>query len=129
MEKRIRFVRILMVLSIAYSLVFSVAGHLFFPDLYYVKIMGHAGFQDSMVKMSGIYGILTAALGFFVFLRPLKNRDIVISLIIIGFGISGTVLYCIAALDFPVRQLVNVFLPLIMGVILIIIYPWKETQR
>ena len=128
MEKRLTIIKIIMGLTIFYGFIGAFIAHWFFPDFYFLKLMEHSQYQDSMVKLIGIYGIFLSLLAFFVIKSPLKNRDIVISIIVLGFSMGASFIFFILFKDFPNSQYINVILLFILSIMLLAVYPWEAAK-
>lgn len=100
--------------------------HWLYPDLYH-QLLGFklGSYQDSLVKVIGTCGVFIILLSFFAAKNPIKNRDMIKTLIISAFLIALTFIYLIARGDFPTSEFINVGLSLFSALILQIIYPWK----
>ena len=129
MKTRLLLIKIIMILSIIYGFIGAFIAHWFFPNFYMLDIMGFANYQDSLLKLLGISGILTSLLSFFVFINPVKNKDIIISLIIYSFLMGVSFIYFILRNDFPKTEYINAAALIIISILLLLIYPWKHINK
>lgn len=101
--------------------------HWFYSDWYHTLLGFEIGsYQDSMVKVIGTIGIIPTLLIFFSANNPIKNRDMIIVLIVFSVLMSITYLHLINIKQFPVLELINVGLLLFAAIFLSIIYPWRS---
>lgn len=127
-QTRLKVIRALLGIVILYTFGASFVLHWFFPDFYFIQLMGHAAYQDSMVKLIGLYGLMLSALAWFAIRNPIGNRDIVKVLIFGGVIMAGGFVYCIQFLDFPQSQYINVVALVLMSIIFAVIYPWHVRE-
>jgi len=104
--------------------------HWFYSDFYH-KLMGFkpGSYQDSLVKMIGVSGVIPVLLLFSVAKNPLKNKDSIIILITFSILLACTFLYLILKGDFPVKEYLNVGLSLFSALFLIIFYPRNQESK
>ncbi len=101
--------------------------HWFYSDWYHTLLGFEIGsYQDSMVKVIGTIGIIPTLLIFFSANNPIKNRDMIIVLIVFSVLMSITYLHLISIEQFPVLELINVGLLFFAAIFLSIIYPWRH---
>jgi ABC-type Fe3+ transport system permease subunit len=58
-------------------------------------------------------------------MNPIRNRDLIIGLIISCFILATMYAYLVMSCNFPVREIFNLVLCVVSGVALMVIYPWK----
>jgi len=126
-SQRLFVIKILLAITAIYSFVVVFIAHMFFTQTYMVDIMGFASYQDSVVKLFSVTGLLISLLGYFAMRDPLRNRDMIKSLIITGVSICAVCLYLISYADFPATEYLNAIVMLCLSVMLFILYPWNET--
>ncbi len=126
-SQRLFVIKILLAITAIYSFVVVFIAHMFFTQTYMVDIMGFASYQDSVVKLFSVTGLLISLLGYFAMRDPLRNRDMIKSLIITGVSIGAVCLYLISYADFPATEYLNAITVLSLSVMLFILYPWNET--
>jgi hypothetical protein len=102
--------------------------HWFYADFYHYTIFGFESYDDALVKVIGTTAFVPTLLLFFGALNPIRNRDIVKTLIIAGFLMSATYIYMINFRDFPALEYVNAALMLGLALFLWLIYPWNLKQ-
>jgi hypothetical protein len=78
-----------------------------------------------MVKVIGTCGAFPVLLCLLTAKNPVRNRDAVIVLIILGFLIALTFSYLIGKGYFPVKEFINVSLSLFSSFFIILVYPWE----
>lgn len=58
-------------------------------------------------------------------MNSIKNRDLIIGLIIGCFILAVMYAYLVMSNNFPVREIFNLVLCVLSGVALMVVYPWK----
>ena len=126
-SQRLFVIKILLAITAIYSFAIAFIAHLFFTKTYMVDIMGFITYQDSLVKLICIIGLLLALLAYYALRDPLRNRDMIKMLIITGVSIGAVSLYLINFGDFPATMYVNAISMLFLSGFLFFLYPWNET--
>jgi hypothetical protein len=98
--------------------------HWVYPTWYH-DILGFSTYDPGAVKIIGTLSLIPILMMIFAAKNPIKNKDILLILVISGFLISVTYLYLILANQFPLGEYFNVILTFSLSLILLIIYPWK----
>ncbi len=100
--------------------------HWFYPGWYH-RLLGFqpGSYQDNFVKIIGTLGVVPVLLIFFSAAAPVRNKHMVIILIVFSLSIAATYLYLIASGQFPRLEMVNVGLSLFSALFLAALYPWK----
>jgi hypothetical protein len=100
--------------------------HWFYSDFYH-QLLGFkiGSYADNMVKIIGTCGFIPVLLIIFCAINPIKNRDIVITLIIFGILLCITYIYNITINGFPMLEYFNAGFSLFSALFLILFYPWK----
>jgi energy-coupling factor transporter transmembrane protein EcfT len=78
-----------------------------------------------MVTVIGACGLCIVIFSVIGAINPIKNRDLIIGLIITCFILAVMYAYLITSGNFPVRELFNLVLSALSGAALLLIYPWK----
>ena len=102
--------------------------HWFYPDWYH-SLLGFKSYDLALVRIIGTCGFIPSIALIFAALRPCRNRDLVITLIIFSFLMCLTYIYLIIVEGFPRREVINVGLLLANIIILCFIYPWRYKYR
>ena len=103
--------------------------HWFYPDFYHRLLGFETGtYQDSMVKVIGTTGIVPVLLIIFSALDPIKNKFMIITLIVFSFLMIFTYLFLILTGQFPELEYINAGLLLFFATFLIFFYPWKYVK-
>ena len=126
-SQRLFVIKILLAITAIYSFAIAFIAHLFFTKTYMVDIMGFVSYQDSLVKLISVIGLLIALIAYYALRDPLRNRDMIKSLIITGVSLGALSMYLINFGDFPATMYINVISMLFLAVALFILYPWNET--
>lgn len=103
-------------------------GHWVYPDLYH-KILG---FKSYDLAFSRIIGTLSLAVVIMMVLAakdPIKNKDMVIGLIITGFLMYFTYVYLILLNQVPYGEFINVALTFALPLVLTLVYPWNYNDK
>jgi hypothetical protein len=78
------------------------------------------------IKIIGTCGIIPSLLLFFSALNPLKNRDMIIIIILVYAACMAlTYIFLIITRGFPKQEYFNVVLLIINIVVLGVLYPWR----
>ncbi len=104
--------------------------HWLYPDLYH-KLLGftNGSYQDNMVKIIGTTGILPMLMTFLSAINPIKNRDMIIILIVFLFLMVFTYLFLIITNQFPKLEYINVAILLFSAIFLLLFYPWNIARN
>ncbi len=104
--------------------------HWFYPDPYHQLLGFQVGsYQDNLVKVIGTTGIAPVLLLFFSAMNPIRNRQMIVTLIIFSFLMAGTFLFLILTGQFPKLEWINVCLLAFSALFLILCYPWKKREE
>ena len=125
--QRLLAIKILLAITAIYTFAIVFIAHLFFTQTYMINIMGFASYQDSAIKLFSVTGLLISMLAYYALRDPLRNRDMIKSLIVTGVSIGAVCLYLINYGDFPATEYINAISMLFLAVALFILYPWNET--
>jgi uncharacterized membrane protein len=100
--------------------------HWFYSDWYH-QILGfeQGSYQESMVKVIGTIGLVPVLLLLFSAHDPIRNKQMVFTLLIFCVSMSLTYIHLILNGSFPKLELINVILLLVASIIIMILYPWK----
>lgn len=101
--------------------------HWFYPDWYH-NLLGFENYDYSLVKIIGTIGIIPVLGIFFTALNPIRNRDLVVILLVFSILMAATYIYLIRLHNFPKKEYINVFFLMFNVVMLSILYPWKEAK-
>lgn len=126
--KRIAVLKIYLWLVGTFTLVWWPLSHWFYPDWYH-RLLGFERYDYSLVKIIGTIGIIPVLGIYFTALNPLRNRDIVITLLVFFVLMAATYIYLISAHNFPVLEYINVCLLLVNTIILGALYPWRSSAN
>lgn len=128
MESRLRILRVVLFVLGLLLLVWWPLSHWLY-SVWYHALMGFenpAQYADNaLVRVVGLTGFFPVLLLFFAALNPLRNRDIVIVLIIYGVLGGCFTSYLIESGQFPRPEYLNVLLYFGTSVLLLILFPWK----
>lgn len=102
--------------------------HWLYPEAYH-RLFGFQSYALSFVRVIGTLSFFPVLGMFFVARDPIRNRDFLISLLILSGLMIATYFYLIQTDQFPVMEYTNVFLLLINGTITGLLYPWKEAMK
>lgn len=103
--------------------------HWFYPVFYHTLLGFQIGsYQDSMVKVIGSCGFVLVLLLLFSALNPVRNKDMLLVLIIFSFLIAFTYIFLIISKVFPIFEIVNVGLSLATAVIIILLFPHENKK-
>ena len=92
----------------------------------YHNLLGFESYDLAFVRVIGTLSSFSVLGLFFVARDPIRNRDLLISLLIMSGLMMGTYLYLIQTGQFPVGEYLNIFLLLANGLLASILYPWKK---
>lgn len=102
-------------------------GHWVYPGWYHT-FLGFESYEPAYVKVIGtlavmpVVGILLAAM------NPLRNRDLLIALIVLSTLMTGTYVHLIITQQFPTGEYVNVAILGANTLALGLLYPWKQVH-
>ncbi len=101
--------------------------HWFFSDLYHILL----GFPKSsyMVKTIGTLGIIPVLMSILSAINPIKNKNMVIILIIFSFLLAITYIFLIITNQFPKLEYINVMISLFSSIFLSVFYPWNVNLK
>ena len=99
--------------------------HWFYPDWYH-NLLGFSNYDYALVKIIGTCGIIPVLGIFFTALRPEKNRDILLILIVFAILMAATYIFLIINKGLPTKEYINVVMSILNAVILIILLPGKK---
>ena len=100
--------------------------HWFYPDWYHRLLGFHPdSYQYNLVKIIGTLGVVPVLLIFFSAAAPVRNKHMVIVLIIFSLLIAVTYLLLIASGQLPGLEIVNVALSAFSALFLAVLYPWQ----
>ncbi|MFX0070777.1 MAG: hypothetical protein ACFFAO_06780 [Candidatus Hermodarchaeota archaeon] len=127
---RIKILRIYLVILGLFVLIWSVLSHWFFSDFYH-QVYGFepGSYNDTFVKIIGALAIFPALGLFFSARDPIKNRDLIATLIISSTLLAISYIYLINYQDFPILEYINAISFLILNGIMILLYPWKNQNH
>lgn len=104
--------------------------HWFYPDLYHTLLgFTKGGYQDNLVKIIGTTGIIPVLMAILSAINPIKNKDMIIILIIFSFLLAVTYIFLIITNQFPKLEIINVMISLFSTIFLSVFYPWNITQN
>ncbi len=101
--------------------------HWVYPDWYHA-ILGFESYKSSFVQVIGTLSVLPVLGVLFAAANPLRNRDFVISLLLVSVLMIGTYLYLIRTQEFPTEEYFNVGLLASNTIVLGLLYPWKQAH-
>jgi hypothetical protein len=125
---RLKITRIFLWVAAVFLLFTYPLSHWFYADFYHYTIFGFERYDDALIKIIGTTAFIPTLLLFFGALNPIRNRDMVKTLIIAGFLMSATYIYLINTRGFPVLEYLNAALMFVMALSLLLIYPWNLKQ-
>lgn len=103
--------------------------HWFYPVLYHSLLGFEPGsYPDNMVKVIGTTGIVPVLMILFAAYNPVKNKHMIIIMIIFSFLMAFTYVFLIVSGQFPVLEYINVGFSIFSGLFLSLCYPWKNDQ-
>ena len=128
---RLRILRSFLLLAGLLILLWWPLSHWFYPEWYHT-LMGFphpAQYTNNpLVILIGLAGFFPVLLMFFAAANPLRNRDAVKVLIIVGLLGSGVLVYLIRTRFFPSREYLNVLLYGATSICLLLLYPWNSSS-
>jgi hypothetical protein len=101
--------------------------HWVYPDWYH-GVLGFESYAAPYAKVIGTLSVLPVLGIFFAAANPLRNRDFVISLLVISVLMMGTYILLIYTQAFPAEEYFNVGLLAVNTVVLSLLYPWKQAN-
>jgi hypothetical protein len=107
-----------------FALFWWVLGHWVYPDWYH-HALGFEGYDDAFVKIIGTLTVLPVLGVFFTAANPLRNKDFVISLLVLSILMAATYVFLINTGQFPEGEYVNVALLVVNTIVLSFLYPWN----
>lgn len=130
MNPRIRILQIALLTLGTLLLFWWPFSHWFYP-VWYHELLGFENpaqyAENALVKVIGTAGLFPALLLFFAAANPLRNRDMLLVLIVYGVLGAFTFLYLIQQGQFPKLEYLNVGLFFAATIFLTIFYPWRQT--
>lgn len=125
-EIRLKVIKIYLWIAGIFLFFWWPLAHWFYPDLYHT-LLGFAigSYQDNLVKIIGTTGIMPVLMAILSAINPIKNRDMIIILIIFSFLLAVTYVYLIITNQFPKLEFINVMISLASSIFLSVFYPWK----
>jgi hypothetical protein len=129
-EMKLRIIKIFLWVVGIFLLFWWPLSHWFYSNFYH-QLLGFkiGSYQDNMVKIIGTTGIIPVLLMIFSALDPLRNRHMIITLIVFSFSIALTYVFLITTDQFPKREYINVALSVFLGTFLLVFFPWKEKNN
>lgn len=118
--------RILLVVDGVYLLIGAFAAHWFFPEFYFKELMGFSYYQDSMVKLLGLFGGIIGIMCFYAYRKPRRNSDMLRVIILACFIMALGFTYLTFFMDFPPREYINALLLLLIGLCHILFFPKEQ---
>lgn len=131
LEQRPGSLRLYLNLLGTFTLFWWPLSHWFYPDGYH-RLLGFTDYDYTLVKVIGTIGVVPVLCMFFAARDPLRNRDMVLTLLIFFPLLAATYIFLITLHGFPRGELFNVALLLLNSVLLYRLYPWKvyaETDK
>ena len=125
--KLLAVLRIYLLILATFTLFWWPLSHWFYPDWYH-HLLGFQHYDYALVKIIGTIGILPVLGMYMAALAPLRNRDIVVSLLVFFLLLAATYIYLINRHLFPRGEYVNVVLLILNTVLLASIYPWRQAS-
>lgn len=119
---RLRILRIYLWLLGTFTLFWWPLSHWFYPDWYH-RLLGFSSFDPSLVTIIGTTGLLVVLNIFFAAFDPIRNRAMIIILIVFSLAMAATYFFLILTRAFPVREYANVALLIANTIVLIVLYP------
>lgn len=101
--------------------------HWLYPDWYH-HLLGFPHYDYSLVKIIGTLGVMPVMGMFLVARDPLRNRDMLIVLLVLFLLLAATDIFLIRTHGFPRREWFNVLLLVGNSLILTGLYPWKMAR-
>ncbi|MCP4539576.1 MAG: hypothetical protein GY832_20770 [Chloroflexi bacterium] len=102
-------------------------GHWVYPDWYH-GVLGFESYELAYVRVIGTLSVLPVMGILFTAANPLRNRDFIISLLVLSILMIGTYLLLIHTQQFPVEEYFNIILLTINTIVLSLLYPWKQKE-
>ena len=102
-------------------------GHWVYPDWYH-GALGFESYEPAFVQVIGTLSVLPVLGILFAAANPLRNRDFMISLMVISVLMIGTYLWLIHTQQFPAGEYFNVILLAVNTLVLGLLYPWKQAN-
>lgn len=99
--------------------------HWFYPDWYH-RLLGFESFDYSLVTIIGTTGLVVVMNIFMAAFDPVRNRAMILVLIIFSIAMAGTYLFLIQTQGFPRPEYLNVALLIVNTIILVGLYPRGE---
>ena len=101
--------------------------HWLYSDFYH-QLMGFTpgSYQDSMVKVIGTCGFLPVMLLFFSAKDPIRNREMIVALLVMSLLLACMYFFLVFSNLFPARELISAFISLFFMLVTALLYPWKQ---
>lgn len=96
--------------------------HWFYPQWYH-RLLGFETFDSALVTIIGTTGLVVVMNIFFAARDPIRNRAMILVLIIFSVVMAGTYFFLIQTRGFPQREYVNLALLVINTMFLVGLYP------
>ncbi len=96
--------------------------HWFYPGWYH-RLLGFESFDRSLVTVIGTTGFVVVLNIFMAAYDPVRNRGMILILIVFSVVMAGTYLYLIQTQGFPKREYANTALLIVNGLILMGLCP------
>lgn len=122
-----RLFRLYLYLLGTFTLFWWPLSHWLYPDGYH-HLFGFTHYDYSLVKIIGTLGVMPVMGMFLVARDPLRNRDMMIVLLVLFTLLAATDIFLISAHGFPHREWFNVVLLLVNSLILARFYPWRMAR-
>jgi len=124
---RLGLLRLYLSFLATFTLFWWPLSHWFYPHWYH-HLLGFTHYDPALVKIIGTLGAMPVAGMFLVARSPLRNRDMLVALLLLFVLLAATDLFLIATGAFPRGEWVNVALLLINGALLARLYPWTAAR-
>jgi hypothetical protein len=100
--------------------------HWFYPEWYH-RLLGFEHFDRSLVAIIGTTGIFAVMNIFFAAWDPIRNRAMILVLVVFSMAMATTYVYLIQAKGFPRPEYLNVALSIANAAILTVLFPGNCT--
>ena len=124
---RLNTLRLYLVLLASFTLFWWPLSHWFYPDWYH-HLLGFTHYDYALVKIIGTLGVMPVLGMLFVARDPLRNRDLLITLLLLFTLFALTDIFLITTHGFPRREWINVALLLCNSALLAGLYPWTQAR-
>ena len=101
--------------------------HWVYPGWYHT-FLGFESFEPAYVKVIGTLAVMPVVGILFAAVNPLRNRDLLIALIVLSILMMGTYAHLIVTQQFPAGEYLNVAVLGANTLALGLLYPWKQAN-